>query len=1483
MKLLPHLPPPSAACSAAKNRAIGAGGGGGSSAPYVPQEGPNTLQSRATIRAVDLLGEGEIRGLVNGSASIFIDGTPIRNPDGSLNFNGISYDFNVGTPDQDPLDGFPYLESENAVNAEMFQGDPLVQTIHNPSIDGARITVEFPRMVKVAENGDTVNAEVAFSIDTKLTPTSAWRRQHSVRINAKNTSPAELSFSTYLSGAGPFSVRLTRLTADSESDKLHNKTIWKRYTELTRIRQYYPHSALIGLTAQADHFTGQINKREYDVYGRIVQVPSNYDPLARTYAGLWDGTFKQAWTDNGAWIVYDILTNRRFGLGAEIAPEFLDATKWELYAVAQFNDELVPDGQGGMEPRFTCNGVISKAVEAKRLLDHVLSNFQSALYYGGGTVTPYQERPTDPSLLVSNGNVIDGEFVYKDLPFSERYSAVAMSFNDPDDRYKLGIELVVDDRLVEKYGYRQADRVAMFCTSRSQAQRAAKHTLFTQEYESDILEYRAGLEHALVAPGAVISQHDSAVVGVRSAWRVAEYKEPSTRFIEWGAFDREQAAMHPDVIIGIWEAALGATMLSGFGGNNLWRGEIREPYIEGWQQAAAAAAAIEPLAPPFDYVVISDSDDIVMSMPVETQMLLDNQSGHPVFLVLEVVAPNGDVNSALIDWTGFGENPGIIDNFFFTPDGFWDQFPDGDTTARVRFVVYRDIGPLDVSEYDEPYDDGSVFSFGITEPIPARLVLDEAVDDELITGGSPLVTTLKADGTLQRSYIDPEFGIVGAEIYLIIPFVEAPAPGTVVMIDTGVVRSQDWRVRSVAEVDTLEYRVIAHRHNPNRYRSVERSVYIEQLPISLIPTGVLQPPDSVFLEDYLYQDNNQVRTALLVSVVDFGADPRATYVNYEVKGPGDDEWRPLGGSVERSVEKPNIRIGEWQARAQLIDGTGALTSAWVESPVHNALGKTAPPSQPQNLRVTPRPDTGLLIAADAIPDLDRDEYSFFWQNGDVIELLYRGKATEYLWDTAPVGNHLFYVQAHDTSDAINHGSFPASVEFEVLPPEAVDAAIVFDFKGETLLIDWTPAPAGTFAVAKYRVEILFNFAALADVLVDSTEFIFRPSTPAVAFSARITAIDIAGNAGAAVTQAVEIMPPGAVDVAVLVIDNTVQFRYSAPPGSLPIEFYEFSKGEIYSQAAQIDKKAGTSTFTVTNEMVGGDITYWWVAVDTAGNRSAPRSVVARVGEPKDFVFYGRYSARENGWVSGGGAEIFVSDNNFIIQETNDLIMPVNVTEKFREHFAVNDWDTIAEQIAAGFPLFAQPFNSDTGANTWSVIIDYGVIITSATINTVLNARRLAGETDMNISIFLASETFDDDSSTPIFGSPQKGDIIQASNFRYVLIQTGVETDGANVPNPRTTGLFLISDIVVTLSTRSTSDSGVADVLATDAGGTAVPFNRTFLDVTQPSVTPIGSAARVATVDFDDVPNPTEFRVYLYDLTGARVSGQVKWSASGVVA
>ena len=295
----------------------------------------------------------------------------------------------------------------------------------------------------------------------------------------------------------------------------------------------YPHSAVVGIEAEADKYSGAVHRREYEVYGRLIDVPMNYDPEARTYTGIWDGTFKQAWTDNGAWVVYDLLKDDRFGLGGDIAPERIEQTKWELYAIAVFNDALVDNGAGSTEPRYRFTGVIGRAEAAAKVIAGVLSNFRASHYYGAGAITPFQDASEDPVALVGPANVEDGAFEYGEATgHSRRYSAVAVSFSDPADGYRLGIELVVDDELVAEYGYRQKDVAALYCTHRSQAHRYGRHILVEQEHEAGTLGYTAGLDHASVWPGAIVRVADPDRVADRTACRVVSLDRVVVRTTE---------------------------------------------------------------------------------------------------------------------------------------------------------------------------------------------------------------------------------------------------------------------------------------------------------------------------------------------------------------------------------------------------------------------------------------------------------------------------------------------------------------------------------------------------------------------------------------------------------------------------------------------------------------------------------------------------------------------------------------------------------------------------------------------------------------------------------------------------------------------------------------------------------------------------------------------------------------------------------------
>ena len=516
--------------------------GGGAAEPRAPVEGDMSLRTHATLRAVDLIGEGPMRGLVDGLKSVFVDGTAVENADGTRNVEGFHLSWRAGTPDQAPPEGVAEVSAPQRFSEKVAKAGPVTRTVRNTR-DSVRLTLRFPRLETIGAEGEGLGASVRFQVEVQPSGEAFSTVLGPQTISDRSIAPAELSWRVPLSGDAPYTVRVTRLSEDATSDRVHNELYWVGLDELTEVRQSYPHTALVGIEAEADKYPAQ-HKREYEVYGRIVEVPSNYDPDTRAYTGAWDGTFKSAWTDNGAWCVFDLLRSSRYGLGGHLEAARIEAAKWELYAMARFNDALVDNGEGGTEPRYRFSGVIGAAADARSVLSGMLSNFRAGHYYADGSVVPVQDaheqfpasdRPAvarKPVALLGPANVEDGAFEYADAEaHSQRASAVAVSFNDPADGYRLGIELVVDDALVAKYGYCQKDIAAMYCTSRAQAHRHGRHLLQEQEKESATVRYRAGLDQASIRPGDVVRIADPISDADRNACRILEIYNTDTVYI----------------------------------------------------------------------------------------------------------------------------------------------------------------------------------------------------------------------------------------------------------------------------------------------------------------------------------------------------------------------------------------------------------------------------------------------------------------------------------------------------------------------------------------------------------------------------------------------------------------------------------------------------------------------------------------------------------------------------------------------------------------------------------------------------------------------------------------------------------------------------------------------------------------------------------------------------------------------------------------
>jgi predicted phage tail protein len=499
---------------------VGAGGGGksGGGSARVAQEAPDSLRSKAYARVVDLVCEGEIEGLAAGLQSVYLDDTPIQNSDGSYNFTGVTLEARTGTQQQSYIPGFSSVENEVSVGVECKYGQTVVRSITDPDVDAVRIKVSIPTLtLQDTTNGDLNGTSVTYAIDLQSRG-AGYVQILQDTVSGKTSSRYQRSYYVPLSGTGPWDVRLRRITADSTQTSLQNKTFLESYTEVIESKLRYPNSALMALRVDASQFTS-IPRRSYDLKLLRVRIPSNYFPETRSYAGVWDGSFKVAWTDNPAWCFYDLVTSTRYGLGNYIPETQVD--KWALYRVAKYCDELVPNGLGGYEPRFTCNLYLQTREQAYKVVQDMASVFRGMAYWSGGAITVTQDAPQDPVYQFTAANVVDGEFAYQGSSAKARHTVALVSWVDPDDFYRQKVEYVEDLAGIARYGVVQADVVAMGCTSRGQANRVGKWLLYSEQSESEIITFRTGLEGAVVRPGDVIKVADASRGGMRLGGRIA--------------------------------------------------------------------------------------------------------------------------------------------------------------------------------------------------------------------------------------------------------------------------------------------------------------------------------------------------------------------------------------------------------------------------------------------------------------------------------------------------------------------------------------------------------------------------------------------------------------------------------------------------------------------------------------------------------------------------------------------------------------------------------------------------------------------------------------------------------------------------------------------------------------------------------------------------------------------------------------------------
>lgn len=493
------------------------GAKGGESQPKPPVEAPDTISSRAFAKLLDLVSEGEIVGLVDGARSIFLDETPLQSGEG-FNFGGVQWDSRTGSLYQDYIKGFPNAENEIGINFELKRAQPYVRAITKLELSAVRVRMAFARLQSRDSKGNTNGATVQYNIELQ-TDGGAWVLQDAVTISAKVSNKYERTHRVNLPEARVgWTIRVTRITPDSTSDMLINPSVVEAIVEVIDAKFACPNSALIATQFDAQSFSG-IPRRTFHIKGRIIRVPSNYDAESRTYSGLWDGTFKPAYTNNPAWVYYDLLLHKRYGLGDRVSESQVD--KWALYRIAQHCDQMVDDGKGGLEPRFTCNLYLQERAAALKVMQDLASIFRGISYWGAGQVFTSSDMPADPDHTYTNAQVVDGIFNIRGAPLESRYNVALVSWNDPSDFYRQKVEYVEDKEGIASYGgINKIELVAFGCSSQGQAQRAGKWALLTNLMETDVVNFKLPLDGIFVRPGEIIKIADNDRGGRRIGGRI---------------------------------------------------------------------------------------------------------------------------------------------------------------------------------------------------------------------------------------------------------------------------------------------------------------------------------------------------------------------------------------------------------------------------------------------------------------------------------------------------------------------------------------------------------------------------------------------------------------------------------------------------------------------------------------------------------------------------------------------------------------------------------------------------------------------------------------------------------------------------------------------------------------------------------------------------------------------------------------------------
>ncbi|EOD3176710.1 host specificity protein J [Citrobacter freundii] len=674
---------------------------GGSSSSRTPTEQPDDLQSVAKAKILVALGEGEFAGQLTGK-NIYLDGTALENSDGSQNFSGVTWEFRAGTQAQNYIQGIPGTENEINVGTELSSATAWTRTFTNTQLSAVRLRLKWPSLFKQEDNGDLVGYSINYAIDLQ-TDGGPWQTVLNTSVTGKTTSGYERSHRIDLPQAGStWTIRLRKITADANSAKIGDTMTLQSFTEVIDAKLRYPNTALLYIEFDSSQFNGSIPQISCEPRGRVIRVPDNYDPDTRTYSGTWQGAFKWAWTDNPAWIFYDLVITDRFGLGNRLSAANID--KWTLYQVSQYCDQPVPDGKGGSgtEPRYTCNVYVQDRNDAYTVLRDFAAIFRGMTYWGGDQIVALADMPRDVDYAYTRANVIDGRFTYSSSTTKTRYTTALVSWSDPGNAYADAMEPVFEQPLVARYGFNQLEMTAIGCTRQSEANRKGRWGILTNNKDR-VVSFDVGLDGNIPQPGYIIAVSDELLSGKVMGGRISAV---NGRVIKLDHV--ADAAAGDRLILNLPSGASQSRTIQAVNGESV---TVTTAYSETPQAEAVWVVESDELyAQQYRVVSVSDNDDGTFSITgawhdpdkyarIDTGAIIDqrpvsvippgNQSppANIVISSFSVVQQNISVETMRVSWDQ-AQNAIAYEAQWRRNDGNWVNVPRSSTTSFDVSGIY---------------------------------------------------------------------------------------------------------------------------------------------------------------------------------------------------------------------------------------------------------------------------------------------------------------------------------------------------------------------------------------------------------------------------------------------------------------------------------------------------------------------------------------------------------------------------------------------------------------------------------------------------------------------------------------------------------------------------------------------------------------------------------------------------------------------------